>query len=152
MARKAIVVDPQTEVISDMTGRTMTVPTSAVPAPVKITVEGVADGKAFKKVLSGLDLLPTEWEGLREFAEAEDHAEFPLIHFWELSATRATGNGSGGKSASPRLQHARAWAKSVGKEINDRGRVPAEILAEYDAAKPEGHIPAEPATETAPTS
>ncbi|MUL41623.1 Lsr2 family protein [Streptomonospora sp. PA3] len=28
----------------------------------------------------------------------------------------------------------RAWAKQQGKPVNDRGRIPASIIAEYDAA------------------
>lgn len=143
MARKEIIRDPETEITSDVTGRTITVKASETPAPVKITIEGTADGKPYKKVLSGLDFLPTEWDGLREFAEMTDHSENPLLSFF--APVKSASNGSGGKKASERLQHARAWAKSQGKEVGEKGRVPAEILTAYDAAKPEGHIPADAA-------
>ncbi|MDA8369741.1 MAG: Lsr2 family protein [Nocardiopsaceae bacterium] len=33
-----------------------------------------------------------------------------------------------------RSRRIRAWAKSQGKPVNERGRIPADIIAEYDAA------------------
>ena len=33
-----------------------------------------------------------------------------------------------------RSQEIRAWAKSQGKHVNDRGRIPATLIAEYEAA------------------
>jgi len=33
-----------------------------------------------------------------------------------------------------RAAEIRSWAKQAGKPINDRGRIPAEIVAEYEAA------------------
>jgi Lsr2 len=138
MSRKEIVVDPQTEVTSDLTGHTMTVNTSSVPAPVTLTIKGTVDGKPYTKTLSALDLLPTEWEYVREFAEMTDHSENPLLAYFTPES-----NGGGGKTANERLQHIRTWAKSVGKEIGGKGRVPKSIVAEYDAAKPEGYKPAD---------
>lgn len=44
-------------------------------------------------------------------------------------ATRATSGGSG-----PETAVIRAWAKENGYDINDRGRVPANIRAEYEKA------------------
>ncbi|MUL40739.1 Lsr2 family protein [Streptomonospora sp. PA3] len=39
---------------------------------------------------------------------------------------------SGGSSR--RAAEIRSWAKQAGKSVNDRGRIPAEIVAEYEAA------------------
>ncbi|MET7511074.1 Lsr2 family protein [Streptomyces albidoflavus] len=44
-------------------------------------------------------------------------------------ATRAASGGSG-----PETAVIRAWAKENGYDINDRGRVPANIRAEYEEA------------------
>jgi hypothetical protein len=133
MARKEITT---TEITSDVTGRTIAVDNAVLPAPVKLTIEGIVDGKPFKKVLSGLDFLPTEWDGIREFAESADHADAPLISFF---TPVSAGNG-GSKTASARLQHIRAWATANGKKVGEKGRVPADIAREYDAAKPEGYL------------
>lgn len=139
MSRKEIVRDPETEIKSDVTGRTITVKSSDVPAPVTFTIKGTVDGKPYSKTVSGLDLHSTEWEWLRKWAEMEDRSENPLLS--GFTPVKATANGSGGKSADARLQHIRAWAKSAGKKIGAQGRIPAAIKAEYDAAKPEGYIP-----------
>lgn len=142
--RKEIVVNPQTEVMSDVTGRTMTVATSDVPAPVKLTIEGIADGKPFKKVLSGLDFLPTEWDGLREFADTTDHSENPLISFW--TPVKSASNGAG-KSADPLTAEMRTWARANGHpELGERGRVPAEIKEAFFVANPGKRPAPEPAS------
>ncbi|KIH97216.1 hypothetical protein LP52_20410 [Streptomonospora alba] len=36
--------------------------------------------------------------------------------------------------SSRRAAEIRSWAKQAGKQVNDRGRIPAEIVAEYEAA------------------
>ncbi|PVG82131.1 hypothetical protein DDE18_15765 [Nocardioides gansuensis] len=45
-----------------------------------------------------------------------------------------------GRSAKPRtanqnLAAVRAWAKSAGLEVSDRGRIPKSVLAQYEAAQ-----------------
>ncbi|MDA0567535.1 Lsr2 family protein [Streptomonospora sp. S1-112] len=58
-----------------------------------------------------------------------------------LDSARKTSQG--GRPGRPRRKTAdsgqraaeiRSWAKQAGKQINDRGRIPAEIVAEYEAA------------------
>jgi hypothetical protein len=44
--------------------------------------------------------------------------------------SRAAANGAG-----PRPADVRAWAKSQGIEVKDRGRVPDELVAQYRAAQ-----------------
>jgi Lsr2 len=63
-------------------------------------------------------------------------------------ATKASG---GGGQGSTRVAHARAWWANLtdgqrmdaGKlpEAKKNGRIPAEVYAAYDAAKPDGHVP-----------
>lgn len=45
---------------------------------------------------------------------------------------RKTG-GSRGQSDRERTQQIREWAKANGKSVNERGRIPAAIVAEYEA-------------------
>ncbi|WP_407913333.1 Lsr2 family protein [Kitasatospora sp. NE20-6] len=53
-------------------------------------------------------------------------------------ARRATSSRSAGRPAAaasgPDTAKVRSWAKEQGLEINDRGRVPSEIKAQYDKA------------------
>ena len=50
--------------------------------------------------------------------------------------TSAQSRRRGGRSESPRVDRAavRAWAKSQGIEVSDRGRISAEIMAKYAAS------------------
>ncbi len=43
--------------------------------------------------------------------------------------------GSSGGGDRQRAQDIRAWAKKKGLKVSDRGRVPADIMAQYDAAR-----------------
>ena len=46
----------------------------------------------------------------------------------------ARGRGRGGRKASAKTGEIRAWAKSKGLEVNERGRIPASIVEQYEAA------------------
>ncbi|MEU8216705.1 Lsr2 family protein [Micromonospora taraxaci] len=46
---------------------------------------------------------------------------------------RLRGGRTGGVTNRDQNKAIRDWAKRVGKEISDRGRIPREIVAEYDA-------------------
>jgi hypothetical protein len=52
------------------------------------------------------------------------------------SPARRIGRGSGGRavSAGPKPSEVRDWAKSQGIKVNDRGRVPAELVVKFKAA------------------
>jgi hypothetical protein len=127
-------VEPTITIVSDVTGNEMEIAESKAPAPVKITVDGIADGKAFKKTFS-VDMLPSEWEAFQTFAA--DPAESPLSALFKVTRPNGTG---GGKHADARIQAIRTWAKSQGIEIAERGRISPDIKAKYDAEKPEGYI------------
>ena len=45
---------------------------------------------------------------------------------------RAAGR-RGSRGSDSRVAEIRAWARAEGLQINDRGRIPAEIVAKYDA-------------------
>jgi len=56
-----------------------------------------------------------------------------------VGAARRTGQRSGARrsrrsSGDGRTAQIRAWAKSKNLKVNERGRIPAEIVAKYDAA------------------
>src|SRR5512146_1674046 len=56
----------------------------------------------------------------------------------KISRTPATGRGTRkrGAAAAPKLdtEAIRTWARENGLEVKDRGRVPGEIVAKYEAA------------------
>jgi hypothetical protein len=54
----------------------------------------------------------------------------------KVSPARRTGRGTGGRAVSggPNPSEVRDWAKSQGMKVNDRGRVPAELVVKFKAA------------------
>ena len=52
------------------------------------------------------------------------------------SPARRTGRGTGGRAVSggPNPSEVRDWAKSQGIKVNDRGRIPAELVVKFKAA------------------
>lgn len=80
-----------------------------------------------------------------------DEALAPFIEAARVRPGTAPGAGRlrrrPGQAAAPRtgsakvrrtaeLADVRAWAKQAGRKVNDRGRVPEQILRDYDAAHP----------------
>jgi hypothetical protein len=68
-------------------------------------------------------------EALTPFVEAARKAP--------AKASRSAARRSGSRNAPSRERSAeiRAWAKAAGKPVNERGRIPAAIVAEYEAIK-----------------
>jgi hypothetical protein len=62
-----------------------------------------------------------------ELAQYVEHARKAS----SAAARRRRPRGTAGREQSARI---REWAKAHGKKISERGRIPAEILAEYEAA------------------
>ena len=65
----------------------------------------------------------------KEFSPYVDHAR------------KASGGAAGGRRRRPRTgpgrersSEIRAWAKQRGYKVSERGRIPAQIISEYDAA------------------
>ncbi|HEX3424648.1 MAG TPA: Lsr2 family protein [Acidimicrobiales bacterium] len=63
---------------------------------------------------------------------------------------RAGGAASGGPKRSD-LSAVRAWARSTGRPVSERGRIPASLLEAYDAAQSGGSESPAAAEEAAPT-
>lgn len=65
-----------------------------------------------------------------------------LAPFTEVArkATARQGRGRRGSARTAptreRSAEIRSWAKSMGKPVNERGRIPAAIVAEFEAANP----------------
>lgn len=118
----------QVSFTSHISGKVATFPADQVPEPVTLTITGKVNGEPYKKVLTALDFTPDEWEAFRAFAENPD--ETPLVS--RLRGTPAASNG--GKHANPDTQKVREWARANGIEIGEKGRIPAEVQAKYDAA------------------
>jgi hypothetical protein len=45
------------------------------------------------------------------------------------------GRGRGGRSSSAKTAQIRSWAKSKGLDVNERGRIPASIVEQYEKAQ-----------------
>lgn len=60
------------------------------------------------------------------------------LHEYVEHARKVTGTRQrrGRRAASSRARSAdiRAWAKSAGIQVNERGRIPADVVAKYEAA------------------
>ncbi|KIH99678.1 hypothetical protein LP52_05375 [Streptomonospora alba] len=54
----------------------------------------------------------------------------------KVRGTKSTGSKRKNRQSNSRERTAdiRAWARQQGKQVNDRGRIPASIVAEYEAA------------------
>jgi nucleoid-associated protein Lsr2 len=102
-----------------------------------LLVDDLDGGEATETVAFGLDgnsyeidLSSENASKLRkEFAAYVDHAR------------KASGGGGGGRRRRARTgpgrersSEIRAWAKQRGYKVSERGRIPAQIISEYDAA------------------
>ncbi|GAB3444873.1 Lsr2 family protein [Streptomonospora sediminis] len=88
------------------------------------SVEFGIDGKSYQ-----IDLSSANAKKLREALSPY------LSGARKTSQTSRRGQGRRkGAGSSRRAAEIRSWAKQAGKSVNDRGRIPAEIVAEYEAA------------------
>ena len=53
----------------------------------------------------------------------------------KVRATRSTRTGARSNGGGPNPKDIREWAKSEGIEVSDRGRVPADVTRQYQAAQ-----------------
>ena len=69
-------------------------------------------------------------------SELRDSMKKYIANARKADSTRRSARGSGGKAAGSGIDTTaiRAWAKGQGIEIKDRGRVPANIVAQYRGA------------------
>ncbi|MDT0303447.1 histone-like nucleoid-structuring protein Lsr2 [Streptomonospora wellingtoniae] len=88
------------------------------------SVEFGIDGKSYRIDLSSdnakrlREVLAPYLQGARKHAQAGRRGP---------GRRKAAGGGQ-------RASEIRSWAKQAGKSVNDRGRIPAEVVAEYEAA------------------
>src|SRR3954471_4623013 len=70
-----------------------------------------------------------------QHASALRDAFAPFVGVARRSAGRGTGRRRrGGANASGRAGEIRDWARSQGITVSERGRIPADLAAKYDAA------------------
>jgi Lsr2 len=89
------------------------------------TVSFSLDGATYE-----IDLSSANAKKLRDSLQPfVDHAQKP-------STTRRRGTGVRTRGASSRERSAdiRAWAKAKGIKVNERGRIPASVVEQYEAA------------------
>lgn len=101
-----------------------------------VLVDDLDGGPAEETVQFGIDGVSYEIDLNAENAEALRDAVAAYVgHGRRVGGRRASGRASsrrsGGSSDSAQI---RAWAREQGLDINERGRIPADILAQYEAA------------------
>jgi hypothetical protein len=104
---------------------------------VHVVLEDDLDGSdAEETVTFGIDGVTYDIDLSSRNAAALRDALAPYV----ASARRTSGRAgarrpaSRGRSSGPSAAEIREWARSEGREVSDRGRVPADVRAAYDAA------------------
>ena len=98
-------------------------------------VDDLDGGEAEETVTFGLDGSTYEIDLSADNAGKLREALSPFV---EASAKQGRGGARRGSRNAPsreRSAEIRAWAKAAGKPVNERGRIPAAIVAEYEAIK-----------------
>ena len=103
-----------------------------------VVVDDLDGGPADETVQFGLDGVTYEIDLNEENAAAlRDAVAVYVGHGRRVSGRRSAAKASSGRarrSASSETAQIRAWAKEQGLAVNERGRVPADIVAQYEAA------------------
>ncbi|GLY80941.1 histone-like nucleoid-structuring protein Lsr2 [Actinoallomurus iriomotensis] len=97
------------------------------------------DGKPADETVSfSLDGVPYEIDLRSKNADKLRKVFAPYVEKGRKAGARRTGRGGRGRTAHNRERAAdiRGWAKEHGISINDRGRIPAEIVQAYEAKDP----------------
>jgi hypothetical protein len=103
-----------------------------------VLVDDLDGGSADETVQFGLDGVSYEIDLNAENAAAlRDAVAVYVGHGRRVGGRRATGRASSRRSSgSSETAQIRAWAKESGLAVNERGRIPADIVAQYQAAHP----------------
>jgi hypothetical protein len=104
---------------------------------VHIVLEDDLDGtEAEETVTFGLDGVTYEIDLSSKNAAVLRDCLAPYVASARRTAGRASSRraSSRGRSSGPSPAEVRDWARAEGREVSDRGRVPAEVRAAYDAA------------------
>ena len=99
-----------------------------------VLVDDLDGGPADETVQLSLDGVSYEIDLNSANAQALREAVAPYIgHARRVGGRRSTGRrGTSGRSSDTAAM--RAWAKEQGLPVNERGRIPADIVAKYEAA------------------
>jgi hypothetical protein len=93
------------------------------------------DGSAAAETVSfGVDGGQYEIDLSKKNAEALRKALAPYVAGGRRSRAKSRGKGGSARSGGPSPSEVRAWARSNGWNVPDRGRVAADVRAAYDAA------------------
>ena len=92
------------------------------------TIKFGLEGKSYE-----IDLSPKHEEELRNALKKFIEAASPVVPYASATATRRKyGTGPVRRDT----KHIREWLRANGTEISDRGRIPKEQMARYEAANP----------------
>jgi Lsr2 len=103
-----------------------------------ILVDDLDGGEAVETVTFALDGVSYEIDLSGDNATKLRGALAPYADSARRVGGRAGGRGSrgrGGRSSSAKTAQIRSWAKSQGLEVNERGRIPASIVEQYEKAQ-----------------
>ncbi|WP_046468618.1 histone-like nucleoid-structuring protein Lsr2 [Allosalinactinospora lopnorensis] len=102
-----------------------------------LLVDDLDGGEAEETVSFGVDGTSYEIDLSANNASKLREALAPYVEV-ARKAPQKTGRGKRQQRSAPsreRSAEIRAWAKAAGKQVNERGRIPAAIVAEYEAAQ-----------------
>ncbi|MGH8774249.1 MAG: histone-like nucleoid-structuring protein Lsr2 [Jiangellaceae bacterium] len=98
-----------------------------------ILVDDIDGGTAEETVSFSLDGISYELDLSRKNAAKLRDTLAPYVGSGRRVSRRGRGRGRAGGRGTD-TQAIRLWARDQGLKVSDRGRVPADILAKYDAA------------------
>ena len=100
-------------------------------------IDDIDGGEAEETVTFGLDGSTYEIDLSADNAAKLREALTPFVQAARKAPGKQTRGRKGSRNAPSRERSAeiRAWAKAAGKPVNERGRIPAAIVAEYEAIK-----------------
>ncbi|MGH8823145.1 MAG: histone-like nucleoid-structuring protein Lsr2 [Jiangellaceae bacterium] len=99
-----------------------------------ILVDDIDGGNAEETVSFTLDGVAYELDLSKKNAAKLRDTLAPYIGSARRVSRRGRGRGRSGAGRSTDTASVRQWARDQGLKVSDRGRVPADILAKYEAA------------------
>ncbi|MQA94442.1 MAG: Lsr2 family protein [Streptosporangiales bacterium] len=102
-----------------------------------LLVDDLDGGEADETVAFSLDGVAYEIDLSTNNAAKMREALAPFIERARKAGGAKTGRGRRTRGASSRERSAeiRSWARQRGIKVNDRGRIPASVVAQYDASQ-----------------
>jgi hypothetical protein len=103
---------------------------------IKRLIDDIDGGEAAETVTFALGGVPYEIDLSNTNAKKVRDSLAPFVTYARKAGGTAGGRRSRSREASSRARSAdiRAWAKAQGIEINERGRIPAIVVQEYETA------------------